>query len=44
MNNIKVTIGKTSNTNGGNGFKVIEVNVMDPAQSIYAVCTPVKKQ
>jgi hypothetical protein len=27
----------------GNGFKVIEVNVSNPAESLYAVCTPIKK-
>jgi len=36
-----------SNSNeykGGNGYKVIEVNVSVPADYLYAVCTPVKKQ
>lgn len=30
--------------NGGNGFKIIEFNVSDPADSLFAVVTPVKKQ
>lgn len=28
----------------GNGYKVIEVNVANPAESLYAVCSPIKKQ
>lgn len=26
------------------GFKVVEVNVKNPAESLYAVCTPVNKR
>ena len=29
---------------GNNGFKVIEVNVSNPTESLYAVVTPIKKQ
>lgn len=29
---------------GENGFKIIEFNVSDPAESLFAVVTPVKKQ
>jgi hypothetical protein len=29
--------------NGGNGFKIIEFNVSDPAESLFAVVTPIKK-
>lgn len=29
---------------GGTGYKVVEVNVSVPADYLYAVCTPVKKQ
>jgi len=28
----------------GNGFKIIEVNLSNPAENLYAVCTPIKKQ
>ncbi|MDP4107927.1 MAG: hypothetical protein Q8935_23640 [Bacillota bacterium] len=30
--------------NGENGFKIIEFNVTDPAESLFAVVTPIKKQ
>lgn len=44
MDNKKVlTISKNENDAGG-GYKVIEMNVSDPAANIYAVCTPVKTQ
>ncbi|MEK3905760.1 hypothetical protein [Oceanobacillus profundus] len=26
------------------GYKVIEVNLSDSTESLYAVCTPIKKQ
>ncbi|WP_449621064.1 hypothetical protein [Robertmurraya sp. Marseille-Q9965] len=29
---------------GGEGYKVIKVEVSDPSENIYAVCTPIKKQ
>jgi len=45
MNNIQF---KTSRENeckdGGNGYKIIEVNVSDPSENLFAVVTPVKKQ
>lgn len=40
----KITISKPSNQKGENGYKVIEVNVSNPADNTYAVCTPIKKQ
>ncbi|CRK80793.1 hypothetical protein [Neobacillus massiliamazoniensis] len=33
-----------SNKDNKDGFKIIEVNVSYPVESIYSVCTPVKKQ
>jgi len=45
MNSEKIiTIRKQDYKNGENGFKIIEVNVSNPAESLYAVCTPIKKQ
>ncbi len=29
-------------TNGGSDFKVIEYNVADPTETLYAVVTPIK--
>lgn len=29
---------------GDNGYKIIEFNVSDPAESLFAVVTPIKKQ
>jgi len=39
-----MTIRNQDYKNGENGFKIIEVNVSYPAESLYAVCTPIKKQ
>lgn len=30
--------------NEGNGYKVIEVNVSDSSEGLYAVCSPIQKQ
>lgn len=38
-----ITINNKEYKDAGNGFKVIEVNVSNPAESLYAVCTPIKK-
>ncbi|WP_281275646.1 hypothetical protein [Bacillus yapensis] len=29
---------------GGAGYKVVRVEVSDPSENLYAVCTPIKKQ
>lgn len=34
----------TNNQLYNNGYKVIEMNISDSTESIYAVCTPIKKQ
>lgn len=43
MNNdtIKQSTKIESNV-GGNGYKVIEINVTDPSENLFAVVTPVK--
>lgn len=28
---------------GNGGFKIVEINVTDPSENLFAVCTPVKK-
>jgi len=43
----KETVMTIQNKNikaGINGYKIIEVNVSNPAENSYAVCTPIKKQ
>lgn len=30
------------NPNGGDGYNIVEINVSNPAENIYAVCTPIK--
>lgn len=45
MNTEKViTISNKNIKDIGNGFKIMEVNVTNPAESSYAVCTPINKQ
>lgn len=39
-----ITIINKEVKNGGSGFKIIEVNLSNPAENSYAVCTPIKKQ
>ncbi|MDQ0201122.1 hypothetical protein [Neobacillus ginsengisoli] len=43
MNIEKISISNQDYKNR-NGYKVIEVNVSYPSESLYAVCTPIKKQ
>ncbi|MCD8511303.1 MAG: hypothetical protein LRY73_16515 [Bacillus sp. (in: Bacteria)] len=40
----QVTLTKKGIEKSGSGFKVVKVEVKDPSDSIYAVCTPVKWQ
>jgi hypothetical protein len=45
MENIQLKpISKNELKNGGNGYKIIEFNVSDPAESLFSVVSPVKKQ
>ncbi|MDR7238124.1 hypothetical protein [Neobacillus drentensis] len=45
MNNIQFkTLKEKECKNGGNGNKVVEVNVSDPSENLFAVVTPIKKQ
>ncbi|MFF2445492.1 hypothetical protein ACFVSW_00205 [Neobacillus sp. NPDC058068] len=45
MNNIQIiTTGKNEYKDGDSGYKIIEFNVSDPTENLYAVVTPVKKQ
>ncbi|WP_277749482.1 hypothetical protein [Oceanobacillus halophilus] len=44
MSNYEKILSHSEVKDGGNGFKVIEVNMSDTADSLYAVCTPVKLQ
>jgi hypothetical protein len=37
-----IKTSKTETTTNGTGLKIIEVNVTDPAQSLFSVVTPVK--
>jgi len=41
-NNQVLTLTKSEYKNGDSGLKVVEVNVSNPVESLYAVCTPVK--
>lgn len=40
-NQIKLST-KTESNVGGNGYKIIEINVSDPTKNSFAVVTPVK--
>jgi len=45
MNNNKIiNTTKNESKTGGNGFKIIEFNVSDPTENLFAVVTPIKKQ
>ncbi|MGZ4159319.1 MAG: hypothetical protein ACXVNF_00755 [Neobacillus sp.] len=45
MNNSQlITSRKNECKNGGDGYKIIEFNVSDPAESLFAVVIPIKKQ
>jgi len=41
MKDIQLTI-KNEGSNGGNGYKIIEINVSDPSENTFAVVTPIK--
>lgn len=43
MNNDQLKISVNNEViHGGNGFKIIEINISDPSENIFAVVTPVK--
>ncbi|MDR7002776.1 hypothetical protein [Neobacillus niacini] len=45
MNNTQLIIStKNECKEGKNGYKVIEFNLSDPSENLFAVVTPVKKQ
>lgn len=45
MNNIQFkTTKEIECKDGGNGYKIIEVNVSDPSENLFAVVSPIKKQ
>ncbi|MFD0824649.1 hypothetical protein ACT8ZR_03165 [Neobacillus sp. M.A.Huq-85] len=45
MNNTQLIIpAKNECKDGKNGYKVIEFNVSDPSENLFAVVTPVKKK
>lgn len=45
MKDIQLISTKTSECKEvENGYKIIEFNVSDPTESLYAVVTPIKKQ
>ncbi|NRD80056.1 hypothetical protein HPT25_22215 [Bacillus sp. BRMEA1] len=45
MKNEQITITrKNESKTGDNGFKIIEVNITDPAENLFSVVTPIKKQ
>jgi hypothetical protein len=43
-NNQLITSKKNEFKDGENGYKIIEFNVSDPTESLFAVVTPIKKQ
>lgn len=44
MNNHLIITSKSERKSGGNGYKVVEINITDPSDNLFAVVTPVKKQ
>jgi hypothetical protein len=42
MNNNQNLTSKREQIDGGNGFKIIEINVSDPSENLFALVTPVK--
>lgn len=44
MSTIQTIEMNQENMTNTEGYKVIEVNVENPVEDIYAVCTPVKQQ
>lgn len=44
MNNKQgITFVKKESKVVGDGYKIIEINISDQTESLYAVCTPIKK-
>lgn len=44
MNNNQIIIPRNNECkDGGNGYKVIEINISDPSENLFAVVTPIKK-
>ena len=41
MKDIQLTINNEG-SNGGSGYKIIEINVSDPSENTFAVVTPIK--
>ena len=41
-NNPMIKTIKNETTTNGTGFKIIEINVTDPAQGLFSVVTPIK--
>ncbi|WP_165786642.1 hypothetical protein [Heyndrickxia camelliae] len=45
MEDMKLRISRTNESKDGkNGYKIIEVKVTDPTESLFSVVTPIKKQ
>ncbi|MGV3465305.1 MAG: hypothetical protein ACO1OT_08430 [Heyndrickxia sp.] len=45
MEDIKLKISRISESKDGkSGYKIIEVKVSDPTESLFSVVTPIKKQ
>ncbi len=45
MNNHQITIiRKDESKTEESGYKIIQVNVSDPSENLFAVVTPIKKQ
>lgn len=45
MKDIQLKISReNASKDGKNGFKIIEVKVSDPTESLFSVVTPIKKQ
>lgn len=45
MEDIQLKISrKNESKDGKNGYKIIEVKVSDPSESLFSVVTPIKKQ
>ena len=42
MNNNQNLSSKREQIDGGNGFKIIEINISDPSENLFALVTPVK--
>lgn len=45
MKDIQLKISReNASKDGKNGYKIIEVKVSDPTESLFSVVTPIKKQ